>query len=214
MKKDKGRKKWGMVVLAVLAVGGVSIGSTYAMLKQHTEEKVNTFRSGIVNIVIREAFQEKAELPHTGEKVKKSVFIQNTDAGEDVLKDRIVPVYIRASLVPQWKDKNGNLLPVDVKHTAFELQLDDAANGWVKGDDGYFYYTKIVDPKQETGELLASVSVASAENIPDGAHLEVEVLADAVQAQKNAREEAWGTVKVKGQTISFQDEVRRVAYQK
>jgi hypothetical protein len=71
------------------------------------------------------------------------------------------------------------------------LQL---ANGWDHDwiyDNGYFYYKNIVHPGQNTTALLNEVLVSDIE-LWDS--LCLEVISDAVQAEGNAVNYAWGSI--------------------
>lgn len=51
--------------------------------------------------------------------------------------------------------------PVYVRAKAFsgsQYTLEYSGSGWVLGNDGYYYYDKILNPSESTGELLVEIS--------------------------------------------------------
>ena len=86
-----------------------------------------------------------------------------------------VDAYIRAAVVVNWVDSSGQVYAIAPKYTI-------AANsGWTESE-GYYYYASSVAPAGITATAPASVSVSS-EN-PDESiyHLEIDYVAEAIQA--------------------------------
>ena len=126
----------------------------------------------------------------------------------------VVPAYIRVQLVPTWvKDADNEttekkeqvVLPVDAASLIdYQLNLksnsknepsksNDVDGDWVQGDDGYYYFTKPVDPDKYTDYLLETVSGKSGVTFPQDGYLELNVLVDAIQATNTkAANDAWG----------------------
>jgi hypothetical protein len=113
----------------------------------------------------------------------------------------VVPVYIRARLVSSWKDSKGNIMAVD-SDKLIKYNLTDKTS-WVQGDDGYYYYTKPVNPDQYTDYLIDSVE-KSGDPLPSDGHLEIQVLADGIQIYGDAMKDTWGIPTSKGVGINFQ----------
>ena len=158
-------------------------GGTLAWLTAQDEPVVNEFTPAAVDVKITEKVEDN---------VKRSITIQNVSA------ERNIPVYIRVSLVVNWVDAAGNVLPGTVDLSTYV----DTLGGWFLGADGYYYYCQPVAVGDSTGELLKNpISLVSR---TDGSHLEVTVLAQAVQATQTAVEDAWPvTCTENGGTISW-----------
>lgn len=191
MKNKNGRKvkrlRWNrsFVVLAsvlVLIIG--LVGTTLAFLYDSTTPVINTFTPTKVTGEITEDFKDN---------VKNNVQVKNT--GD-------IDAYIRAMVVVTWQDDAGNVYATaPVEGTDYNVSYP--GNGWVKHTDGYYYYTSKVAPNASTGILLTGCKPVEGK-APEGYHLVVEILSDAIQAEpEDAVKEAWSVnVKADG-TLSF-----------
>ena len=169
--------KKSIAVIGVLALVMVAvIGGTIAFLADSTPEITNTFTPGEMSSTITEEFNKTT---------KSSVVINNT--GD-------TSAYIRVAVVGNWQDDEGNV--VEAWTPAFTVGTD-----WIKGSDGYYYYTKPVAKGGSTTDLLGS-SISGTDSSKPGLHLEVTVIQQSIQAEPtSAVVEAWG-VTVSGTTIS------------
>ncbi len=164
----------GLVLAAALALTLIfSAGGTLAWLAASTEETVNTFSPAQMEITVREDFDGKT---------KKSVKVENKSE---------TAVYIRVALVPTWVDETTH------EPVAQSASLDDLifttlpASGWVEHGD-YYYYTQPVSAGSITPELFTR-AVVKANAAPAGCTMDLQVLAQAVQATpKDAVIAAWG----------------------
>ncbi len=103
--------------------------------------------------------------------VKKNLAIQNTGN---------VPEYIRAVIVANWYDDSGNIVSGwQPSEGTFEGLC---GSGWVKEGD-FYYYTSPVEPGQVTGSKLF-VSYTPVAAPVDGAHLEMNIITQAVKAER------------------------------
>lgn len=182
----KGPKKKLLVLSAtVVLLALISVGSTLGMLQTSTDTKVNPFTPGQGDIGIIESSGssetpgESYELDSSGS-ADKNVWITNPEGSLNV------PMYIRVRLVPVWRNSTGeNAGNVDRKIT----YVFAGSNKWVENGD-YYYYTEVVQPGETTEQLLDSVHVEG--GIPEGMTLEIQVIADSIQAEGGAAQEAWG----------------------
>lgn len=161
----------GLVLAAALALTLIfSAGGTLAWLAASTEDTVNTFSPAQMEITVDETFNGV-----TKEHVK-------------VVNNSETAVYIRVSLVPTWVNAAGE--PVAESASLADLTITNLpANGWVKHGN-YYYYTQPVPAGGITPELLGTAKVKTA---PAGCIMDLQVLAQAVQATpKDAVEAAWG----------------------
>lgn len=152
-----------VVILAIAAEG------TYAWLNAHTDPIINSFKTAEVNVEIHEEFDTY---------VKKNVSVQNNGDAD---------AYIRVALIPTWIDEAGN--PVGVPASLDNLSIIWGSKGWVKGNDGYYYYTEPVATACETSVLIESAEVKSTSN---GYNLNLQVVADAIQSEpKSVAQGTW-----------------------
>lgn len=165
-KRMKKSKKTMTLLASLVLVLGIVAAGTVAFLVTNTGPVVNTFTPTNVSPEIHEEFNGT---------VKSNVKIENkgnTDA------------YIRAAVMVNWVDESGNVLgQVPVKGTDYTITYD-LANGWVQGDDGYYYWTKIVPATSGTdvtGVLITEAKVLKAAPVA-GYSLSVEILAQTIQA--------------------------------
>ena len=148
----------GLLALALILV--CTVGGTVAYLVTHTDPVVNTFTPGKVSCQVEEKFE--------GNNVKTEAVVKNTGN---------VPAYIRVAVVANTIDGEGNITGM----ATLEGWLNTAK--WTEVD-GFYYYKDVVQPGEETANLLKT-----------GINLEgiqVTILASAIQSMPDAAvEEAW-----------------------
>ena len=179
-----------MVSLALLLCVGV--GGTIAFLMDATGPITNLFTPSQVTTYAKESVSDG---------VKKNVQIQNT--GDTT-------AYIRAAVVVTWKDDKGNVYgkaPVAGEDYTISYNLSEQPNPagkWVKGSDGFYYWTQPVQPNDNdpattidmTGILITSCAPVSGK-APSDYNLSVEIIASGVQYEGKTGEtkavvDAWG----------------------
>ena len=166
-KRSRGRA--GRVgLLAMFLAGVLAIGGTIAWVFDEADEVVNTFESAEVTCAVVENLDGAQ---------KKDVTIKNT--GD-------VDGYVRAAIVVNWADANGNVYGVaPVKGSDYEIvynqgEQTDLVGKWTEGADGFWYWTNPVAGGEATGVLVTSCTYKA--NAPEGYYLNVEILASAIQA--------------------------------
>ena len=144
--------KKAVVFLALtVALSLAVVGTTIAYIIDYTESLKNTFTPPVVDIST----------------VNGNVITNNSD----------VDVYIRAAIVVNWVSSEGTLSEPPVEGTDYTLSVN---TGWVKGTDGFYYYTSKVDPSTASVTLLSEVN---ADTITNGDYtLTVQVISSAIQA--------------------------------
>lgn len=158
-----------VLIMAVLLLLGAAVGSTVAFLIDRTEPMENSFEYASVSCEV------------TGNSGNSNVQVKNTDTTD---------AYIRATYVINWMDSSGNIAASEPEGYSYSLN-ENPDSKWLKGEDGYFYYTSPVAPGASTEGSLLTCTVTSPEN-PEYT-LSVEVLAQAIQSTPdNAVQEAWG----------------------
>lgn len=110
------------------------------------------------------------------------------------------PAYLRAQVDVYWQDDSGaQLWDEPVEGTDYELVWGSSVStdgssptvaSWVKGSDGYWYWTAPITPLGETEQLIYSVSEVGTHG---DKHLVVDVQVQGVQSLPDeAVVEAWG----------------------
>ena len=168
-KSGSGRKAL-ILMVSLVAILAVSVGGVLAWLATSSNDVTNTFAPGVTKIEIEEDFDGRT---------KKNVYVTNKGN---------IPVYIRANLVFTWKDSAGNIIekPADAV-----LNVSYGNGDWVKGSDGFWYYTKPVAADDgKTTNLIDRATIKFPEG--KGYKMDLEVMAQSIQAEpKDAVEGAW-----------------------
>lgn len=164
-------KKALILMVSLVAILAVSVGGVLAWLATSSKDVTNTFVPGDTKIEIEEKFDGKT---------KENVYVINKGN---------IPVYIRANLVFTWKDSAGNIIERPAGAT---LTVDYGNGDWVKGSDGFWYYTKpVAADGGKTTNLIDRATIKFPEG--KGYKMDLEVMAQSIQAEpKDAVEGAWG----------------------
>lgn len=152
----------GLLALALILV--CTVGGTVAYLVTHTEPVVNTFTPGEVSCQVEEEFKDN-------DTVKTKAVVKNTGN---------VPAYIRVAVVANTIDGEGNITGMATTLPGNWLNTEN----WAEGDDGFYYYKGVVQPKAVTNDLLnADINLTG---------IQVTILASAIQSMPDdAVNEAW-----------------------
>ena len=183
-KREHRLTPWAAVALALMLV--LSVGGTVAYLSTATGSVTNTFTPTPVEcMVIEDPFdQGKSTL-------KTNVSVQNTGKAD---------AHIRATIVVTWQDAAGNVygqVPVEGEGKDYVLVINDT--GWEKGADGYWYCIAAGNLDTQTAVLIKSCTALTS---LDGYTLNVEILAQAIQAEPDAAAiAAWGEANVAGLAV-------------
>lgn len=194
-------RKFKLAIISLCAVMVLCVGGTFAYLKAATNTTVNLFNHGVVNITTDEKFPKEDRNIANGP-VVKMVRIKN-DSLENKLN--VVPVYVRVNIVATWVNTDGSIAPVNAYELLdYKLNLGssltdekvvsaDVSGDWILGDDGYYYFTGIVERDCFTDYLLTEVTLKEGATVQENGHLEINVLADAVNAKADSVNKAWST---------------------
>ena len=166
-------KKSMMLLIASVLLLTMAVGGTLAYFLDATEEVIYTLQAGYLATQLQQSLDGDAH----------SVRVENLGN---------VDVYVRVAILGNWVDENN----VIVAPWTAEIAVNEV-QGWQQGEDGFYYYTKplLGQKNVQTPNLLAA-SVAQSGG-PAGAHLEIAVLHQAIQAEcRNAAglypaEDAW-----------------------
>lgn len=154
-----------LLSLSVVLIALTAIGGTLAWLVSVSSQMTNTFVPAEVPITVRETFPENGT-------AKTDVYIHN---------DGNMRAYIRAALVPIWRDKQGN-------GTGLPANLEDQCNITLGSDweeiGEYYYYNAKVEAGGDTTDLIESCTVKEGLGEEyNGLVFELQVLAQSVQAE-------------------------------
>lgn len=139
----------------------------------------NTFTASTSGITVNEEFDNA---------VKKNVNVTNNSS---------YPVYVRATYVAYWVSNTDGSVLLEVPTISGTLHINNgtaetAGEPWIKKDDGYCYYNKIVQPGDTTLNFIDEIA-PSVEK--PGYHLVIDVIAESVQAEpQQAVLDVWGFV--------------------
>lgn len=169
-----------MTVLA-LALALSVVGGTLAWLASTTLPITNTFTLGEVDVEIEEKFSE-------GNFAKTEIIILNPDDSKNV------DAYVRVALVPMIVDSSGNIqgetVTLDQLNPSFNT---DTGDDWFLGNDGYYYYKKVLP----VGEATETSLINSINLFVGDKTVRLDVIADGVQAYPAAAvESVWPAVDV------------------
>ncbi|MCH5180519.1 MAG: hypothetical protein J1F32_04855 [Erysipelotrichales bacterium] len=175
------KKRFFQVFILLTALVIMSIPLTIAYFKADANNVNNSFTPAeSIMPTVEETFEN-------GE--KKDVFIKVGNPG--------YPVYVRATIIFNWKDENGNTYyNKPIINQDYEIVLNDA--DW-NLSDRFYYYNKSVASGGQTTNLINSCKLKDNVTAPEGFTFDVEIIAQTIQAvgttddtDSAAIEDAWG----------------------
>lgn len=150
--KNKFKLMWrrksylGIAAMVSILIAVISV-STFAWF-QSTDAKENKFKTDFkyeVELVDEFKTPEKLEFNKT---YKKKVSVKNT--GD-------IPAFARILVFPELT-LGDEVLPID-DVVKIDYNISKNSN-WIYGEDGYYYYTKVINPKSESEILFDEVSLS------------------------------------------------------
>lgn len=151
------------VLIACIILSVASFGGTLAYILTNTESLENSFEPAQVSC-------EVLEDPFNGVN-KNNVRVQNTGN---------TSVYIRVKLLPYYYDRTDDtIIAKDAWEPSFTSETD-----WVKGADGFYYYTSPVAPGASTTALIPSLTLE--QDDVSLARQVLEIIASCIQAEPDA----------------------------
>lgn len=163
-KRETFRSRKAVIVMtALVLILCCAAGGTLAWLAASTEAVTNTFTATQVECEVEDKYEDHE---------KTDIVVRVPDGAENL------DAYVRVTLVPTWEDDNGNAVAKKVEGLTYPTAL---GTGWVKGSDGYYYYTKVVEESDGTPALFGEAIKIPTD--PNGEYaLNLQVLAEAIQA--------------------------------
>ena len=160
-------KKTLPAFVALVLILCCTAGGTLAWLVTTSGPVVNTFTPGSVTTYVDEKFENGT---------KSNVTVTNTGN---------VDAYIRAAIVVNWINDQGEVYAQPVKDSDYEIELNigTGEKQWTKGTDGFYYYNNSVAPGVQTDVLIKSLTKTDSAVTPAGYDLQVTILAEGIQAE-------------------------------
>lgn len=177
---------WVMILAAVLSL---LVGGVVAYLSTST--------GAVINIFTADESTDPQVMEEFDESVKQNVYVNvgdNSSGGED----KGYAVYVRAAVVVTWKDKkDGNVLGT-IPAAGTDYTINYNTTDWFQGADGFWYHKTAVASAGDTAVLIESCTAVE-EKTPEGYGLNVEIIAQTIQAigttdagETPAVTDAWG----------------------
>ena len=158
-----------VLLIAVILLISTAVGSTVAFLATRTEPVENSFEYADVSCKVTQNCDTDGSI----------VQVKNTGT---------ISAYIRAAVVANWIDVDGNIAASVPEGYSYDLTC--SSGSWAQGKDGFFYYLLPVAPGASTEGNLLTCTVTCPET--SEYTLSVEVLAEAIQSTPaSAVNEAW-----------------------
>lgn len=179
------KRKWTLLTLGVFCMATTLIGFSYAEQKVQSSIENNLYTPTVQASVDEKFNQEEAIVTWPGSVDKEVAFSNNGTA----------PVFVRIAYTEFWKLEGNIFLPnlVDgveladkVWTTAFNLN-DPNTCEWIDGQDGWYYYKKVLSPSEVTNTILTKVEFASRplDTRYEKAKYHLEFRVEVVQASKD-----------------------------
>lgn len=158
-----------VLLIAIILLISTAVGSTVAFLATKTKPVENSFEYANVSCEVTQNCDTDGSI----------VQVKNTGT---------ISAYIRAAVVANWIDVDGNIAASVPEGYSYDLTC--SSGSWAQGKDGFFYYLLPVAPGALTEGSLLTCTVACPED-PEYT-LSVEVLTEAIQSTPaSAVNEAW-----------------------
>ena len=155
-------EKSAALLVSLLLLLTVTVGGTIAFLMDSDGPLHNLFNPSQVTTYVDETVSGDT---------KSNVKIQNTGDTD---------AWIRAAVVVTWQDTDGNVYGQTPKagenYTAWTPGTD-----WVKGADGFYYYTKPVAAQAATANALIAEIKPIGTSPAEGYYLTVEIIGSGIQ---------------------------------
>lgn len=176
------RKKYLGFLLSIMLLLTAAVGGTLAFVTVKTLSVKNQFESAYVTCKVVVGEDNNAD----------AIKVQNTSN---------VDAYIRAAIVVNWMDSDGNVRGIAPTDSEYTLGINTTS--WKRDSaTGFYYYinseNKKLPPNGTTYNLINSIMVTT-QTPPSGYTLSIEVIAEAIQADgvtdvdgTPAYQDAWG----------------------
>lgn len=190
-RRQKKQKKKSILWLALVATMTIAVTGTFAYMSIVSTPILNTISFNTVSVGIEEPGIDPDRVPW-GE-ASKPVKLRNTGGVNSVVRVLFVPVLetngtVKPCEFAAMSEPVGNVMTLGDAILHFS---NDWANHWFY-KNGMFYYKSVLPPGESTTQLLAGVTLTDWSTSIKYAKLQIKVLADALQAEGGAAQDAWG----------------------
>ncbi len=174
------KKKIVTLSLVVALAATAVIGGTLAYFTD-TDEKTNVLTVGNVDIILtepgwEETGKEEAKDAYPGEALAKDPTVTNDGAN---------PCFVRVKV--EWDETIGEM------EYRTNYESGKLGDGWVDGNDGYFYYAHVLEIGATTDALFDQI-VVSKDLTNDNTDTEYNVVVSAQAVQAQGAKASWADV--------------------
>lgn len=163
------------LLVSLLLIIGATVGGTIAFLMDSDGPLHNLFNPSQVTTYVDETVCDDT---------KSNVKIQNTGDTD---------AWIRVAVVVTWQDADGNVYGQAPKAGENYTNWTPGTD-WVKGDDGFYYYTKPVAAQAATANALIAEIKPIGTPPAEGYYLTVEIIGSGIQNKPaNVFETEWAS---------------------
>ena len=165
--------KQRLAIAAVALLLCCTVGGTLAWLATSTGMVTNTFEPTWVECEVSDTYENGA---------KTNIVVTNPNNHKTPTN---VDAYIRVTFAATWEDPADGYAAVAKDTKAFYDNLAKAtlnSADWFKGSDGFYYYKHIVKVGESTSQVFTSSITIPADDSGNGYELNVQILAEAIQA--------------------------------
>ena len=143
--KKTSRSKHRTALLSMILILSLAVGGTLAYIIARTNAIQNQFESAFVTCQVNANDNGTFDVTNTGD----------------------VDAYIRAAIVVNWMDSNGNVRGIAPVSTEYALTVNDT-DWWQDTATGYYYYRHAVIPADTTNALITSFGLGENVAAPNG----------------------------------------------
>ena len=102
------------------------------------------------------------------------------DAYDDVVNKGNIPVYVRSIAVINWLSTDDeHTISSEVPVLNEDYYIDFATEGWFEAADGFFYYTKPLNPGETVNIIVSGAQLSE----KPGYKLQLQLLTNTIQAE-------------------------------
>lgn len=157
-RRSKSSMKTLALLLSVVLIMGAVIGGSLAYLQTNSTSITNSFTPGHVGCVVENDGNKYTVKPD---------------------KDTNTPVKLRAAIVANWVDEDGNVYWQ-------QPQVTVTGDKWTLENDGFYYY----GPEVPVGGTATPLQITSDDTMT-GYSLQIQVLGEAIQAKPDEAPAVW-----------------------
>ena len=162
------RKRTLVLLVSTVTVLSIAIGTTVAFIITKTDTYDNTFVPPIAKI--------------------------HLEGYDDITNVGNIPVYVRSLAIVNWLSTDDeHTISSETPKVGVDFEVDFVTEGWFLASDGFYYYTKQLNPGESVVLLTEAVQLKE----KAGYELRLQLLSSSIQANPvDAINYAWPAVQV------------------